>query len=91
METFVEYPIDGLDLRDPALSQHAIYDLIAVTNHTGSIRSGHYTAFAREKLATNQWYQFDDRTVTLISSNSEIVTANAYLLFYMKRDYRMGH
>jgi ubiquitin C-terminal hydrolase len=89
VKTFVKYPIDGLDLRDPSTSPHAIYDLIAVSNHIGSMRSGHYTAFARQKVPSDQWYKFDDAIVSTVSSESEIVTADAYLLFYMKRNYRI--
>ncbi len=88
IETFVEYPIDGLDLRDQSTSRDAIYDLIAVSNHTGSLRHGHYTAYARQEVSTDQWYEFDDAVVSTISSNSKIVTADAYLLFYMKRNYQ---
>jgi ubiquitin C-terminal hydrolase len=53
------------------------------------MRSGHYTAFARQKVPSDQWYKFDDAIVSTVSSESEIVTADAYLLFYMKRNYRI--
>jgi ubiquitin C-terminal hydrolase len=89
VKTFVQYPIDGLDLRDSSTSPHAIYDLIAVSNHTGSIQSGHYTAFARQNVSTDQWYKFDDAVVSIVSSKSKIITADAYLLFYMKRNYQI--
>ncbi|CAF0965270.1 unnamed protein product [Rotaria sp. Silwood1] len=88
VKTFVEYPIDELDLTDLSASQHAIYDLISVSNHMGSISNGHYTAYARVKTSTDRWYEFDDAVVSAISSNSDVVTANAYLLFYMKRNYQ---
>jgi len=87
VKTLVDYPINGFDLRDLSTSPDAIYDLIAVSNHTGSMRHGHYTAYARQKVSTDLWYKFDDALVSPISSNTEIVTADAYLLFYMKRNY----
>ncbi|CAF3673376.1 unnamed protein product [Rotaria sordida] len=88
IKTFVEYPIEGLNLTDLSASQHAVYDLIAVSNHIGSTPNGHYTTYARQQTSTNLWYEFNDDIVSTIFSDSEIVTKNAYLLFYMKRNYQ---
>lgn len=49
LETYVDFPIDNLDLsnyigsRNGELSNH--YLLYAVSNHYGSMGGGHYTAF----------------------------------------------
>lgn len=90
LDTFVDYPIDGLDLNTLLTSssldrKQNIYDLIAVSNHMGSIHSGHYTAYARQQSNMDDWYQFDDNDVSPIYSQKSIVSRNAYLLFYMKR------
>jgi ubiquitin C-terminal hydrolase len=88
IETFVEYPIDGLDLSDflPS-SEEAIYDLFAVSKHTGSIYGGHYIACARhETNGKNEWYKFDDSYVSSFCYPDDIISRDAYLLFYIKRD-----
>ena len=94
IETFVDFPIDGLDLTNflPSSSsqkqdEEYIYDLFAVSNHIGSIYTGHYTAYARHQTGDRyQWYKFDDTFVTQMYSTSSIVSKDAYLLFYVKRN-----
>jgi ubiquitin carboxyl-terminal hydrolase 4/11/15 len=85
----VTFPINGLDLSGLLLEKYAtsstpIYDLVAVSNHIGTIDGGHYTTYAR-LLREDQWYDFDDTRVSKLYS-SEFVTNNAYLLFYVRRD-----
>ncbi|KAL0769703.1 hypothetical protein Bca101_034853 [Brassica carinata] len=47
LETFVNFPIHDLDLTkyvaNKNLSQPQLYELYALTNHYGGMRSGHYT------------------------------------------------
>ncbi|KAG9336019.1 hypothetical protein JZ751_003278, partial [Albula glossodonta] len=60
------------------------YDLIAVSNHYGGLRDGHYTSYARNK-DNAQWYYFDDSKVTY-AREEQIMTNAAYLLFYQRQD-----
>ncbi|KAG5838877.1 hypothetical protein ANANG_G00228320 [Anguilla anguilla] len=60
------------------------YDLIAVSNHYGGLRDGHYTSYARNK-DNGQWYYFDDSKVTY-AREEQIMTNAAYLLFYQRQD-----
>ncbi len=50
LNTFVDFPIVGLDLAPYVLSanegQPLLYDLFGVSNHYGGTGGGHYTAFA---------------------------------------------
>ncbi len=87
VDTLAEYPINGLDLSSllPS-SEQAMYDLIAVTNHIGSIYGGHYTAYARQDVNTDKWYKFNDDYVSDVYYSSDIVSRDAYLLFYIKRN-----
>lgn len=76
----------------------AVYDLFAVVNHYGSMGFGHYTAFANRTIAmsgvdwfdTNDgsddtsWLEFDDNAVRRCSPR-EVVTKDAYVLFYRRR------
>ena len=61
------------------------YDLYAVSNHYGSLNGGHYTATCKNSIQ-NKWYYFDDSRVTPVTSQSEIVSPAAYLLFYRRRE-----
>ncbi|MGH0162530.1 UNVERIFIED_CONTAM: hypothetical protein FKN15_068658 [Acipenser sinensis] len=46
LSTFVNFPLKDLDLREFASenSIHAVYNLYAVSNHSGTTMGGHYTA-----------------------------------------------
>ncbi|CAM2699554.1 unnamed protein product [Rotaria socialis] len=88
VDTFVDYPINGLDLSSFLLSsEKIIYDLFAVSKHMGSIYGGHYIACARhETNGKSEWYKFDDSYVSSMCYETDIVSADAYLLFYIKRE-----
>lgn len=86
LETFVNFPIHDFDLtryvaRKNGLQRH-LYELYAVSNHYGSMGSGHYTAHVK-LIDENRWYNFDDSHVSPISED-EIKTSAAYVLFYRK-------
>lgn len=90
LDVMVNAPQNGLDLSSIVLSEEQraskedlLYDLYAVSNHYGSMGSGHYTANARNPI-TKQWYSFDDSRVSQIESGSALTNA-AYMLFYVRR------
>ena len=59
------------------------YELYGVCNHHGSdLQGGHYTAYCRNPT-DGQWYNFDDVNTNNINEE-EIVTKDAYILFYQK-------
>lgn len=62
-------------------SQVTTYKLVSVICHHGTIGSGgHYTCYSLNPI-NEQWYEFDDQCVTLVSA--EIVrNSEAYVLFY---------
>jgi ubiquitin carboxyl-terminal hydrolase 7 len=52
---------------DEASSDNACtYELQAVLVHTGEHNSGHYYAYVRPDIRTNDWYRFNDATVTKV-------------------------
>ncbi|XP_013774593.1 ubiquitin carboxyl-terminal hydrolase 31-like, partial [Limulus polyphemus] len=57
-----------------------VYELYAVCNHHGNMEGGHYTGYCRNPV-DGKWYLFDDTKVSSIQEN-EIVSADAYILFY---------
>jgi ubiquitin carboxyl-terminal hydrolase 4/11/15 len=83
----VNFPTTGLDMSKYVVEStskgDATYDLYAVSNHFGSLSAGHYTAFAKNPVY-KKWFNFDDCDVSS-SSESEVVTKAAYVLFYRRR------
>ncbi|KAI6669738.1 hypothetical protein NL676_004623 [Syzygium grande] len=79
LETYVDFPIDNLDLSAYIASKNGQsscrYMLYAVSNHYGSMGGGHYTAFVHH--GGNRWYDFDDSHVYPISLE-KIKTSAAY-------------
>jgi ubiquitin carboxyl-terminal hydrolase 8 len=63
------------------------YDLVAVSNHHGSLNSGHYTAICRD--ANKEWHEFDDSKVRQIKTADWCSDGNraqsAYVLIYVKQ------
>ncbi|XP_017565331.1 ubiquitin carboxyl-terminal hydrolase 47 isoform X5 [Pygocentrus nattereri] len=57
------------------------YDLYAVVNHSGDRNGGHYNA-AIKSFEDNQWYCFDDSSVTKYSVDALQKSRLAYLLMY---------
>jgi ubiquitin C-terminal hydrolase len=88
IETFVDFPIEGLDLSEYVVNPDAdpVYDLFAVSNHFGGMGGGHYTAFAKNQI-NGKWYDFDDATVTPISVD-RVKSKAAYVLFYKRRSQK---
>ncbi|KAM3618374.1 uncharacterized protein V6R79_019730 [Siganus canaliculatus] len=91
LDSVVDFPLRDLDFSDCLLRKNLAngeppsrYDLIAVSNHYGGLRDGHYTSYARNK-DNAQWYYFDDSKVTY-ASEDQIVTNAAYVLFYQRQD-----
>ncbi|KPP73225.1 ubiquitin carboxyl-terminal hydrolase 2-like [Scleropages formosus] len=82
LSTFVNFPMKDLDLREFASenSTNAVYNLYAVSNHSGTTMGGHYTAYCRNP-ASGEWYTFNDSRVTPMSS-SQVRSSDAYVLFY---------
>lgn len=81
----IDYPITKWDLTDLKARQggeRPVYDLYAVANQMGSIRSGHYTAYALNRF-NDMWYEFNDQTVSAVRTGvMKRNCSSAYLLFY---------
>lgn len=103
LNNFVDFPIRNLDLTqytpcplpakqmggvepDPSQQPPFLYDLYGVCNHFGSMNGGHYTAFVRNGNG-NQWQVFDDSRVTTCNEMS-VVSRNAYVLFFVRKNIR---
>ena len=73
------------------------YKLFSVVNHSGTLKSGHYTSIANKNLSHDlrhpSWYYFDDEVVKEtrhgsiggdIKDDERMSSANVYVLFYEK-------
>ncbi|KAJ0809939.1 putative ubiquitinyl hydrolase 1 [Helianthus annuus] len=81
----VRFPLELLLSRDLLVStatKDRKYTLIAsVTHHGREASKGHYTADAC--YPNQQWFRFDDASVTAISTN-KVLHDQAYILFYKR-------
>jgi ubiquitin carboxyl-terminal hydrolase 8 len=85
----IKFPMEGWDLSYAVKSRGSVtpvYDLYAVSNHIGGLRSGHYTAHALTRF-DEQWVEYNDSNPRPIGKDA--VTRNtsaAYVLFYNRSD-----
>ncbi|KAK4230885.1 UCH-domain-containing protein [Podospora fimiseda] len=88
LDTLVDFPVEGLDLSSRVIDKEdgkqEIYDLIAVDDHWGGLGGGHYTAYAKN-FNDNQWYEYNDTSVSKTQDPQKVVSSAAYLLFYRRR------
>ena len=83
---YISFPINDLDMRkyiDGYNSSNYIYDLFGICNHLGGTKGGHYNAYV--KNLNNKWYLYDDTDVLEMKDINDLVTHNAYCLFYRKK------
>uniref|UniRef100_A0A1I7YQ44 ubiquitinyl hydrolase 1 n=1 Tax=Steinernema glaseri TaxID=37863 RepID=A0A1I7YQ44_9BILA len=83
----VKFPVRGFDLTDRVLEKSGkeyVYDLIAISDHSGGLEGGHYTAVG---LNNGKWYKFDDSSASELGDlPDEMPSRGAYMLFYQRRD-----
>ncbi|XP_066257758.1 uncharacterized protein [Euwallacea similis] len=84
LNTLVEFPLEGLDLTPYAAETQSgpspRYNLYAVSEHSGTPYSGHYTAHCKNPI-DGRWHEYNDSRVSSASGRSAI-SPEAYVLFY---------
>ncbi|KAI6661213.1 Ubiquitin carboxyl-terminal hydrolase 8-like [Oopsacas minuta] len=87
LDTNVNFPLSGLNLAPMTLGplKPTEYQLFAVSNHSGNLEGGHYTAYVRH-ASNKKFYTFDDSVVRDMSTSS-VLTKNGYMLFYTSVDF----
>ncbi|KAJ6252680.1 ubiquitin carboxyl-terminal hydrolase [Anaeramoeba flamelloides] len=82
---FINFPlqIDLAEIVQGGKGNGYVYNLYAVSNHSGVASAGHYTAMCRNKN-DKKWYNFNDSWVSQIDDN-KIQSSEAYLLFYQRK------
>lgn len=83
---YVTFPLENLDMT-PYVAKSELrsmspktYQLYGVSNHYGSMESGHYTAFCKSGVF-EKWFKFDDQVVSPIDA-TDVVSSAGYILFY---------
>jgi len=105
LTNIVDFPLEGLDISefligpgkadDPLREEgdlSTVYDLYAVSEHSGGLGGGHYTAVARSldvneetgEVNYGDWRSYNDSHVSRARVES-IVSSRAYVLFYQRR------
>lgn len=82
----INFPINNLDLSVYVKGYNPssyVYDLYGICNHFGNTMGGHYTAFV--KNAKSEWIHFNDDIIENVKQESDLITPNAYCLFYRKK------
>ena len=88
VKTIIDYPLTDFHFyqHTQTASEHA-YDLVAVSMHSGSLASGHYTANVYH-YPTKKWYHINDTHYECIENLQEIRSSpNAYILIYAKKTH----
>ena len=85
----ISFPFDDLDLSSYSEGYDLIeckLKLISIGCHEGGLNSGHYFAICRDK--NNNWYKYDDETVTeySIGLNKNNLFKIGYILIYEKSE-----
>eukprot|EP01012_Entosiphon_sulcatum_P027306 TRINITY_DN328_c0_g1_i1.p1 TRINITY_DN328_c0_g1~~TRINITY_DN328_c0_g1_i1.p1 ORF type:complete len:1003 (+),score=138.04 TRINITY_DN328_c0_g1_i1:272-3010(+) len=95
LEHLVTFPLQGLDMSTWLVegspdrnTERAIYDLYAVSEHSGGTFGGHYTAHALVGVGARKWVEFNDSYVSVADPRDvarDVVTPEAYVLFFERR------
>lgn len=87
LNTMIDFPLEGLDLSSRVLNEDddssVCYDCYAVINHHGELAGYYYAHVLNEE---GVWCRYDDSRMTVDVSLDEVVTEDAYILFYRRRD-----
>jgi ubiquitin C-terminal hydrolase len=82
----IVYPIINFNLQEYCNGYDkstSIYDLCAVCCHVGDLNFGHYYAICKAK--NDKWFNMNDEHIKPIKNIHDIITENAYILFYKKQ------
>lgn len=83
----IDFPIHNLDLSDYCLGydkHKQKFDLFGICNHSGGSGGGHYYSYCKT-ADSNEWYNFNDTHVSKMNDESQLITSEAYVLFYRKQ------
>ena len=71
----VDFPLKNLKLGE----NEYLYNLSGITNHYGTLSTGHYTSFCKSR-SNGDWYKCNDSIITRMSAS--VKSSAAYMLYY---------
>jgi len=87
----VIFPIDNLDIKNYLSDLHNVnntcYELWAISDHRGTCEWGHYVSYCKNGI-NNKWYEFNDDDIMHVPNDNlekDLITKNAYILFYVRK------
>lgn len=89
LASIVNVPVNHLDLSlfssrsVESTENKAVYECYGVSNHSGTLHGGHYTAACRHPYDQYKWHNYNDRSVSG-TNQDHVISAEAYLLFFQK-------
>jgi ubiquitin C-terminal hydrolase len=88
IQNHVSFSPEDINLKDMISPEKGdpnnyVYSLYAVNYHMGSLNSGHYWSSC--KNIDGSWYILNDGNVTKVANPEDIVTQDAYMLFYYRK------
>merc|ERR1712038_2116689 len=77
LASIVTVPVNHLDLslfssRSIKSTEKAVYECYGVSNHSGTLHGGHYTACCRNPFKEDTWNFYNDRCVSGLTSDRVI-------------------
>jgi ubiquitin carboxyl-terminal hydrolase 2/21 len=85
--TSIHFPIVDLTLDKnyhPNYKREYKYNLYGIVNHSGDVGSGHYFAYC-QNFMDNNWYQYNDSSVSIIHNFNSSVKSEGYIFMYVKK------
>lgn len=84
----VKFPLENLDMnhflsRNLNRNTASLYNCRGIINHVGSIQTGHYSAYIKNRH-DSIWYEYNDNRVTPLRCDENLVSHHAYILVYEK-------
>ena len=59
------------------------YELSSIVNHTGTMRTGHYSSYIEKR---KKWFHIDDQKYQQVINIDNINTQENYILFYLHKE-----
>lgn len=82
LKALVDFPLQNLDLGHYTDSPtRSTFNCYAVSNHSGSLYSGHYTAMCKHPY-NGDWTSFSDSRIERDIKSNNVISNEAYLLFF---------
>ena len=84
VKDLIKFPLDDLDFTDyhfgpfDKKTEKPVYTLTGVSNHSGEMGFGHYTAYGRS-VRDGKWYMFDDSRVSEVRDPESVCSSAGYV------------